>query len=553
MEDRYAGLPSALNREIGALLKLKGDPCSRSGFCNDIWPDKVVWRNDHLQANRHNHYILGMRRAASGFTPVIAVDRRSSKPLHKQLYDDFCTAILSRKLRPGQRIPSSRSLASELRVSRMPVLNAYSQLLAEGYFQARSGSGTFVSNLLPEQWMPPKRGGDASPEAESGRRLASRRSALLPSYKPAPWADKWGAFIVGQQAFEYFPFRVWTTLLSRHVRNVRVNALHYGDPMGSRDFRRVIADYLRTARAVNCDASQIMIVSGSQQALELSARVLLNPRDKVWVEEPGYWLARQVFTMAGCRLVPVPVDGEGLQISAGIHRSGRARAVFVTPSHQFPLGVTMSASRRLQLLDWAHSAGSWIIEDDYDNEYRYESMPIASLQGLDRHSRVIYIGTFSKTLFPALRLGYIVIPPDLVDRFVAVRHAMDVFPPHLYQAMLHDFIVEGHLARHIRRTRVVYSERRNVLVDAIRREFGTSVDVLGAEAGMHLVATLPRGLRDRPITKAAARHGLWLWPLSSCYLGPARQGFILGFGSTAPRQIPKAIRRLREVIQCQQA
>lgn len=492
-----------------------------------------------------------MRKAASAFIPVIALDRRSARPLHKQLYEGFCAAIVDRHLRAGQRIPSSRSLAAELRVSRMPVLTAYSQLLAEGYFEAHHGSGTFISHSLPIVSTSLDGGRDALPAANSGRRLVSKRSALLPSYKPAPWLNKWGAFIVGQQAFEHFPFQVWSSLLNRHVRNVRVNMLHYGDPMGSEEFRGVVAAYLRTARAVNCDASQIMIVSGSQQALELSARVLLNPGDKMWIEEPGYWLARHVFTMAGCRLVPVPVDAEGLQVSAGMRRSAKARAAFVTPSHQFPLGVAMSASRRLQLLDWAESSGSWIIEDDYDNEYRYESMPVASLQGLDRHSRVIYIGTFSKTLFPSLRLGYIVIPPDLVDRFVAVRHAMDVYPPHLYQAVLHDFIAEGHFARHIRRTRLLYGERRNALVEAIRSEFDASVETLGAEAGMHLVATLPKGLRDRPIVKAAARRGLWLWPLSPSYLGVPRQGFILGFGSTPPKQIPEAVKCLREVVQRQ--
>ena len=477
---------------------------------------------------------------------MIAVDRRSSKPLHKQVYEAFCAAIVGRNLRAGQRVPSSRALAVELRISRIPVLGAYSQLLAEGYFEARSGSGTFVSSSLPDQRLSLDRGNHIAQAFRPGRRLVSRRSALLPSYKPAPWTNKWGAFIVGQLAFEHFPFQVWSGLVNRHVRNIRVTSLHYGDPMGSESFRDTVAVYLRTTRAVRCDAGQIMIVSGSQQALDLCARVLLDPGDKVWIEEPGYWLARHVFTMAGCRLVPVAVDEEGLGVAAAIKRSRRARAVFVTPSHQFPLGVTMSASRRLQLL------GSWIIEDDYDNEYRYESMPIASLQGLDRHSRVIYIGTFSKTLFPSLRLGYIVIPADLVDRFLAAREAMDVYPPHLYQAVLHDFIGEGHFARHIRRTCPIYSERRNVLVESLRREFGTSVEVLGAEAGMQLVAALPKGVRDRSVSKQAARRDLWLWPLSSCYLEKAlRQGLILGFGSTAPEEIPKAVRRLRTIIESQ--
>lgn len=490
-----------------------------------------------------------MRKVASSFSPVIALDRRSGKPLQKQVYEGFCNAIVGRNLRAGQRVPSSRALAVELKTSRIPVLNAYAQLLAEGYFETRAGSGTFVSSSLPDQWIALERSHEVSPAVRSGHRPASRAAALLPFYRQAPWANKWGAFIVGQLAFEHFPFQIWSKLVSRHVRNLRITSLHYGDPRGSESFRNTIAGYLRTARAVNCDASQVMIVSGSQQALDLCARVLCNPGDRVWIEEPGYWLARYVYRMAGCRLVPVGVDAEGLNVSAGIRRFRKARAAFVTPSHQFPLGATMSASRRLQLLDWAQSSGSWIIEDDYDNEYRYESMPIASLQGLDRYSRVIYIGTFSKTLFPSLRLGYIVIPRDLVDRFLAVRNAMDVYPAHLYQAVLDDFIGEGHLARHIRRTRVLYGERRNVLVEAIRNEFGESVEVLGAEAGMQVVMTLPKGLRDRPISAAAARKDLWLWPLSSWYLEkPVRQGFILGFGSTPPREIPKAVRRLRTVI-----
>lgn len=493
-----------------------------------------------------------MKKVASGFSPIVALDRRSDKPLHKQVYDAFCAAIVGRNLRAGQRVPSSRSLAIELKISRIPVLTAYSQLLAEGYFETRFGSGTFVSSTLPDQWMLLEPRHVISPKGRSGLRLVSKRSALLPSFKPMPWLNKWGAFIVGQLAFEDFPFQVWARLVNRHIRNVRVNSLHYGDPMGSETFRGAIAQYLRTARAVNCETSQIMIVSGSQQALELTARVLFDPGDKVWIEEPGYYLARNAFVSAGCRLVPIPVDAEGLNVEAGIERSQRARAAFVTPSHQFPLGVTMSASRRLQLLDWAQCSASWIIEDDYDNEYRYESMPISSLQGLDRYSRVIYIGTFSKTLFPSLRLGYVVIPPDLVQRFLAVRQAMDIYPPHLYQAVLEDFINEGHFARHIRRTRLLYGERRTTLVEAIGREFGTSMEVLGADAGVHVVVTFPKGGRDTAVSQAAARQDLWLWPLSSCYLDKAsRQGFVLGFGSTTPRQIPNAVRRLRQVIESQ--
>ncbi len=292
-----------------------------------------------------------------------------------------------------------------------------------------------------------------------------------------------------------------------------------------------------------------MIVSGSQQALEISARVLLDPGSPVWVEEPGYRLAQDAFALNGCRLIPVPVDEEGLDVSAAIKRCRRARAALVTPSHQFPLGMTMSASRRFQLLDWAQSTGSWIIEDDYDSEYRYESLPIASLQGLDANARAIYIGTFSKVLFPSLRLGYIVIPPDLIDSFLRIRRAMDLGPPTLLQEVLTDFINEGHFGRHIRRMRILYRERRTALVEGIRKELGSIAQVIGDEAGMHLAITLKNGRRDLEIAERAARQNFWLWPLSPSYTGKAlHSGFILGFGSTTVAEIPRAVGKLRNFL-----
>jgi GntR family transcriptional regulator/MocR family aminotransferase len=266
------------------------------------------------------------------------------------------------------------------------------------------------------------------------------------------------------------------------------------------------------------------------------------------MEEPGYQLLTRALMLTGCRIVPVPVDREGLDVAAGMKRCRLARAAFVTPSHQFPLGVTMSAARRLQLLEWAHRAGAWVVEDDYDSEFRYESMPVASLQGLDRGARVIYIGTFSKTLFPSLRMGYIVAPPALRDVFLAVRSASDLRPPHLYQAALADFLTEGHFARHVRRTRQLYAERRSALVNAIQEEFGSEVEILGAEAGMHLVMTLPPGFSDEQISARAGEENLWLWPLSSAYsAGHPRQGFILGFGGVAPKDMHGAVRRLRRL------
>jgi GntR family transcriptional regulator / MocR family aminotransferase len=487
----------------------------------------------------------GTSEARASVSPVVAVDRNAAEPLHKQIYEAYRARILAGNLRAGQAVPSTRTLASELRISRIPVLNAYAQLLAEGYFETRVGSGTFVSSAMPDRlvsfeddYLLPRR------QSRSGPRPIAARALALPPYETPPWVLGRGAFNVGQPALDAFPFRIWSNLVSRYSRNLPVRALQYSSPMGLDELRAAIAGYLKTARAVRCEPPQIMVVSGSQQALDISARVLLDVGSPAWVEEPGYWLVRNSLVTVGARIVAVPVDREGLDVTAGIRLCRKARVAYVAPSHQYPLGVTMSASRRLQLLDWAQSTGAWIVEDDYDSEYRYETMPIASLQGLDRHCRVIYIGTFSKVLFPSLRLGYIVIPPDLVERFTAVRNAMDICPSHLNQAVLADFIREGHFSRHIRRMRLLYRERRTVLVDSIRREFGSSWQVLGAEAGMHVVLLLPRGLRDQEIAMRAATKSVWLWPLSPSYcIGKRRrQGFILGFGSATSAAIPAAVR-----------
>jgi GntR family transcriptional regulator/MocR family aminotransferase len=486
-----------------------------------------------------------MADVSAGVLPVVAIDRESSAPLHRQIYEGYRSAILRGDLRPGQQLPSSRTLAVEIGISRFPVLDAYAQLLTEGYFESRSGAGTFVSTSLPDQLSSSANGAPASAQIDCEPRPVSRRVALLPHFSETPWRHGWGAFGVHQPALDRFPFRAWANLVTRHSLSPRAGAIHHVDPLGLEAFREVISTYLRTARGVRCDPGQIMIVSGSQQALEIASRVLLDAGDTVWIEEPGYQLTRAVLMGAGCKLAPVPVDDEGMDVAAGIKQARKARAAFVTPSHQYPLGVTMSASRRLQLLNWAHSSGAWIIEDDYDSEYRYGSMPIASLQGLDRNSRVIYIGTFSKVLFASLRLGYMVVPPDLVEPFRRVRFAMDIFPPYLYQEVLTDFIRAGHFARHIRRMRLLYSERRAALAKSIQGEFGDEAKILGAEAGMHMTVTLPERLHDVEIATRAAQNRVWLWPLSTSYLGTKkRQGFVLGFGSAPTEQIPQAVRHM---------
>ncbi len=493
----------------------------------------------------------GMKVARPEIVPVVAVDRSSPTPLYRQLYDGFREAILEGRLRAGQRIPSTRTLAQDLRVSRFPLLNAFEQLVAEGYFQSETGSGTFVATRVSGRNHAGDRTDPDGPAPTRRKRPVSRQSDFLVGRERDFWLAGYGAFRASQPALDRFPFEIWSRLVGRHSRAMARSPidLGYGDPMGHRPFREAVASYLRTARAVRCEADQIMAVSGSQQALDLTARVLLDANSPVWIEEPGYGGARDALRARGARLVRVPVDGEGLNVSAGVARCPKARAAYVTPSHQYPLGMTMSASRRLELLEWARKNGSWIIEDDYDSEYRYESLPIASLQGLDRDSRVVYVGTFSKVLFPALRLGYIVIPADLVARFAAVRDATDIFPPVLSQMVVADFIREGHFGRHLRRMRALYAERRAALAAAIDEELGGTLSVHGGEAGMHLVATLPSGSDDGDLSRRAARKGLWAMPLSSCYGGkPSQSGFVLGFGGTDAAEIRDGVRALRSIL-----
>ena len=486
------------------------------------------------------------KRSWRGIASLVAVDRRSSKPLYQQIYDSFRTRIMHGDLRGGEAVPSSRELARDLRVSRLPVLNAYAQLQAEGHFETRTGSGTFVAKTIPTQTRPEQPGRDGR---AGSRRSISADAKALPKLERPTWAETLGPFQVGQPELKSFPIHTWSRLLSRYSRELRVSALQYANPMGLDSLRELLATYLRASRGVRCTAGQIMIVNGSQQALYLVTRVLLNRGADTWIEEPGYWLVQHVLALAGCKVVPVPVDSEGLNVAAGIRLKSNAKAAFVAPSHQYPLGVTMTATRRFQLLEWAHKGHSWIVEDDYDSEYRYDSMPIASLQGLDVNSRVIYTGSFSKVLFPSLRVGYIVIPNDLVERFAAVRQAMDICPTHTTQAVLAEFIREGHFARHIRNMRKLYEQRRLLLIDEIEAQFGSSCEILGAAAGMHVALFFESNFSDTRVAASAAERRLLVSPLSLSYIGrAARPGLVLGFGNSPSAQIPTAVRLLRDLM-----
>ena len=472
--------------------------------------------------------------------------------MYRQLYEWFRLAIISGQIRPGQRIPSTRTLAAELKISRIPVSNAYDQLLAEGYLDTFPGAGTCVSRSIPDEaLMPAAKDGKGNRENHGDiapRRISSRGLALtqLPTQS---WLNIVGAFRVSLPALDHFPIGIWSKLVARHSRSSTKGLMGYGDAMGHLPLREAIAEYLGAARGVRCDASHIMITTGSQQGLQLAAQILLDSESSVWMEDPGYPSARQAFVAAGAKLVPVPVDEQGMNVEVMIRRGLQARAVYITPSHQYPLGMTMTATRRMLLLNWAARSGAWIIEDDYDSEYRFGSRPISSLQGLDAYLRVIYVGTFSKVMFPALRVGYLVIPKDLIPAFCAARDAADVFSATLYQSVLADFIREGHFARHIRRMRMLYMERRKALVRAIRLQMGDKIEVVGADAGMHLVMMLPPGINDVVVSKRAAQRGVSATPLSTCYLGsPAGRGLVLGYGGTNPRQIQEGVAKLRMSI-----
>ncbi|HZZ88265.1 MAG TPA: PLP-dependent aminotransferase family protein [Caulobacteraceae bacterium] len=488
-----------------------------------------------------------MTRARTDFSLPIALEPGAS-PLYRQVYDWVQRAIVDGRLKPGQRVPSTRRLAAELRVSRVPILTAFEQLHAEGYLESTIGAGTRVAASMPEQALRslPRR---RPAEACGPRRVSQQAAEALSQPDQLGPPSTLGAFRVSLPALDAFPAKLWASLLARHARRAAPDLMDYSDPMGHLPFREALAEYLGAARGVRCEAAQVMVVSGSQQGLQLAASALLDPGDAVWIEEPGYPGAQRAFAAVGAELVPLPTDAQGLDVAAGVLRRPDARAAYVTPAHQYPLGVTMSASRRVSLLNWAAAANAWIFEDDYDSEFRFESRPFASLQGVDEGHRVIYFGTLSKVLFPGLRIGYVVVPTDLVDAFRAVRTAMDIFPSALFQAALADFFREGHFARHIRRMRLLYMNRATRLADAIQRACGGRLELAGPPAGMHLSVYLPPGVDDASVARRALRQGVTVLPLSAFHLAqPSRPGLVLGFGDADEAAIDRGVEVLAQVL-----
>jgi GntR family transcriptional regulator/MocR family aminotransferase len=486
------------------------------------------------------------------FEFLVPIDRSSDLSLRDQLYRALREAILGGSLPAGGRLPSTRDVARQTGLARQTVVEAYDQLIAEGYAIARPASGTYAAETLPDDLLHARPRRRPSGSAYGTARGLSRRGEQIAATEISAARDTPlpRPFQTGVPALEEFPFDAWRQLYNRHLGSRFVELLGYGDHAGYRPLREALAAYVTSVRAARCTPDQVIITSGTQQALNLAAQVLLDPGDAVWIEDPSYLGARAAMQAAGARLVPVPVDSEGLDVTAGCAHCPRARLVLLTPSRQYPLGMVMSLQRRRAVLDWAQRIGAWVLEDDYDSEFRYAGRPLASLQGLDPDGRVVYLGTLSKVLFPSLRLGFLIVAPDLVDAFTHARGLADRHSPTLDQAVLAEFIADGHLARHIRRMRALYAARHDTLLALARRRLDGLLEVEPAESGMHVIGWLPEGVDDREVSAQAEAAGIETTPLSRYYLGapPARGALLLGFSAFSEPQLAAAIARLATVL-----
>jgi GntR family transcriptional regulator/MocR family aminotransferase len=461
-------------------------------------------------------------------------------PRYRKVYRQIRDAILDRRLQAGERLPSTRTFASESAIARKTAEEAYAQLEAEGFIVRRGGSGSFVAETLI---MPRSRGAVKL----AGRRTLSKRGRAIAASTACVEPTTVRAFAAGLPALDAFPIELWQRIIARRARSMDARALAYGDPSGLPELREEIASYLAHARGVRCDASQVVIVSSSQQALDLIARLTIDPEDEAWIENPSYPGARAALAASGAALVPVRVDEEGLDVAHGIELAPRARLAYVTPSHQYPLGKTMSLERRLALLEWARRADAWVIEDDYDSEFRYDGRPVPSIQGLDSAGRVIYVGTFTKVLYPSLRLGYLVLPRDLAQSFVNARAQIDGHAPTFLQGVVAEFLREGHFGAHVRRMRALYRGRRDVFLDAAAKQL-PMLTFPTLHAGLRATGFFNGDRADREASRAAFRAGLDAPALSTYYAGRGKSGLVLGYAGLTPDAIRRGVRDLGRVL-----
>ncbi len=496
------------------------------------------------------------------------LDRGNGQPVYRQLHRLLQQAILSKELPAGSKVPSSRLLAAELGIARNTVTQVYEQLALEGYVTSATGRGTFVADSAPDEIVgapdtgavgrasavasvPPGTSAPVSvtdPAPQAAARALSARGARLLSGAGVS-KRQWGAFMPGVPDVTRFPARVWSRLHNKYWRRMRPDLLTYAPGGGLPLLRHALAEYLRTSRSVRCTPEQIVITTGIHQSVDLAVRLLSDPGDVIWTEDPCYWGVRSVLHVSGLQSRPIAVDEEGINPSSG-DLAQPPKLMLVTPSHQYPLGMVMSLARRRMLLEYARQHQCWIIEDDYDSEFRYGSRPLASLQGLDTAGQVIYVGSFGKTLFPGLRIGYLVVPEALAESFATASAELYREGQLLQQAVLAEFIAEGHFTSHIRRMRTLYGQRREALLDAAGRRYGDELPAVGGDAGLHLVMQLPEGTDDRAVAAAALERNIIVRPLSGYYAEPASapSGLLIGYACVPDEEIAPAFDTLADAI-----
>ncbi len=455
--------------------------------------------------------------------------------------------ILERRLAPGARLPATRDLARQYGLSRGTIVSAYQQLEGEGYIQGSVGSGTFVREVLPDDLLQVRRttGAPSAPRPAVERRVSvyARRVQLFPGYSMSPVR----AFRANLPALDLFPTTLWAQVTTRRLRRATTAQLLGTDPTGYRPLQEAVAEYLRTSRGVQCVPAQVVIVSGVQEALDIAARLVLDPGDQVCMEHPGYTGAALVFEAHGARIESLPLDAEGMTLPGT--RARNAKLVYVTPGHQFPVGIGMSLRRRLALLEWARASRAMILEDDYDSEYRYAGRPLPAMQGLDRGGVVLFAGSFSKVLFPSLRIGYLVVPEDLVAMVRATLSITSRHAPLLAQAVLADFIAEGHFGRHLRRMREIYAERLAVLLESAAQRLGGLLEISPVEAGLQTVGWLSEGVNGAAVAAAAAERHVAVTLLSSYARRPLpREGLQLGFAAVDTQELRRGVDQLARVL-----
>jgi GntR family transcriptional regulator/MocR family aminotransferase len=488
---------------------------------------------------------MGKRAATLG---LMLPERDPGIPAYQWLCAALRAEILEGRLRPGARLPATRDLAGQYALSRGTIVSAFAQLKAEGYVEGTVGSGTYVNRVLPDELLHVRRtSGTRSPPSRRQRRQISEFGERVRPF-PRFALRRTRAFRANQSALDLFPTTLWAQVASRRLRRASSRLLQGCPPMGYRPLQEAVADYLRASRGVDCVPEQVVIVSGVQESLDLATRLCVNPGERVCLENPCYPGATLAMDALGAKVSAVPLDDEGMQLPGPQLQD--VRLVYVTPAHQFPLGISMSLPRRLALLEWARSSGTLIFEDDYDSEYRYSGRPLPALQGLDHHGVVLFSGTFSKVLFPSIRMGYLVVPLDMVDAFAATKSVVSRHAPLLDQAVLCDFIVEGHFARHVRRMREIYADRHAALMEGVRRHLAGLLELTGVDAGLQTAGWLADGIDGEAITRLAAQRDVEVIPLSRFYRGgQVREGLHLGFAAVDSEEIRRGVRELADVLE----